>query len=282
MAHRYKTLLLFLAVYIGQIASFGFIYWVYFFFNPDAFVIPEEFNLHPFSSEIIIGETGTSLATFQKKADSLRILQQLTEKDLYRTIKLSDSLQLIADHFGKIYQDSVWQKFGKWQHQYIPDSLREKLAAIDTIMNYLSDTSSSYASGLKVERAKLQYQLTQLTEYTSDYLLLHVHSFDNPALRRSYEKFDSVYKQVDSSIVSKNVNVMRQEKKIQNLKFKARNYYSRRIIFLDFLLFSASNSSTVTYGEIIPNDSWIRFFLFLQAISCIILIAVGLDSIVKS
>ena len=51
--------------------------------------------------------------------------------------------------------------------------------------------------------------------------------------------------------------------------------------FLDFLYYSICVSTTVSFGDIAPNNGWTRFLAIAELLLCVLLLAVLLDGVAK-
>src|SRR5690606_38272704 len=113
------------------------------------------------------------------------------------------------------------------------------------------------------------------------YVLDHYGDFVDSTLRNQFTRMDSIFNNLTLRLIPNNeLDIRRIDFELIDLKFDALRVISKRVGYFDFLLFSAANSSTVTYGEIVPNDKFVKFLLFLQAASCIVLIAIATDSLI--
>lgn len=273
----------FLISYIGIIFLFGLIYFFIWFFYPDSFVIDEQYNLHPFSSRSIMGEDAISLTYYQRKADSIRKNEGYLRTQIVIYKKIIDSLEPLKNDAYKRFEDKQWENADKWEKAQL-DSLTKKLRIIESAIEYTSGLSHAEVAlaQLKVEKSAMDYEIAKVKVNAIDFVLSNLTMFQDSTLTNKMMTLDSLYSLNKYQLLPKaELALLKNQFDIDQLKFEALSSFSKRISFLDFLLFSASNSSTVTYGDVIPNSNLVRIILFIQAISCIFLIALGTDKVLK-
>lgn len=267
--------------YIISIVIFGFVYFVHAKFQPDAFIIHEQYNIHPFSSDRISTDLGVTLIDYQKERDSI-------EKIKLQHTKVLDSLKQVGKIYDKLAKsmydtlDTTRQmNIEKWKHEQVPDSLRTRVKLLNELINAAGKNELTKAN-LIVDKANLDVKIAEIEVNSAEYILKNYGSFQDPVLARKFEYLDSISRLIDFHLVFKEEEAIRNcDYKIYELLNRAQDAFESRITFLDMLLFSASNASTVTYGDIVPNDNISRIILFFQAILCIILIAYVADSIIN-
>ncbi|RYE01997.1 MAG: two pore domain potassium channel family protein [Sphingobacteriales bacterium] len=275
----------FIFIYLVVVFSFGFVYWVYWYFNPDSFVINEQFNLHPFSSKSVVGNSLNTLTYYQEKADSLRMTNDSIKKTINALIHQTDSIEPLSRKAYAKHEKVLWENVERWKGRQVPDLIKAKLESVAQAIEILKKDeriNGVTIAQLKVEKAKIEYEVAKINVVASDFLLKNLAIFQDTSLVKDFRFFDSIYSNNKFYIIPKlELESRGVENEIEQLRYDAIDSYSRRVSFLDFLLFSASNSSTVTYGDITPNDSFVRFILFIQAISCIVLMALFIESLAK-
>lgn len=266
----------YIIIYISSIFLFGLTYWLSFIFNPDSFIFHEQTNLHPFSSDIILGEEMNSLAFYQKKMDSLRVQNESLKKSLLEYIQLTDSITPISKEAYRKHEKAQWKNIEEWKSKQIPDSIKEKLKSIKHKIKILEENKGECEleiANLKIEQARLDYRLAEIEVILCDSVLRNLTLFQNDSLVSNFLHLDSmVVKYKFDSIPHLNVEIRKCEYQIENLRFDALNNFTKRISILDFFLFSASNSTAITYGDIIPNSIFVKIILFTQALFCIVLL----------
>lgn len=254
-------------------------------FYPDSFIINEQFNLHPFSSKSIPGNNISTLIYYQKKADSLRTASDSFKRELIRATDFTDSLEIIVKKALTEHEKTQWKNADNWKIKQIPDSALKKLDEVNQGLRILNEHSKSNEvaiSLLNVEKAEIEYEIAKINLASSDFVLKNLTFFQDTFLANELRFLDSVYWIIKyDNIPDMELRNMAIEHKIESLKYDALESYSRRVSFFDFLLFSAANSSTVTYGDIIPNDMFVRVVLFIQALSSIALIALFMEVLIK-
>ena len=277
-----KPLLKYIIIYLTVIFVFGTIYWAYWYLHPDSFIINDQFNLQPFSSPKIQGSETKDLRFFQHKTDSIRNLIKENEARLPLLLATSDSLAILAKVASDKNQRLMWDRANSLEVAQVPDSMTRRAQALSTAIEvYGSSPGNDLARAkLSLEKAELEYRIGVIKARAGQYVLDHLASFVDSVISKDASRIDSLwaiyeFKKVPEAEQLR--NVLNYE--LQQLKFEALNTWSKRLSYLDFILFSASNATTVTYGEMMPNDVWMRLLLIVQAIVCIILIAVFIERI---
>ena len=271
-----KMICKYVVIYLCSIILFGVFYWTAFQFYPDSFIFNEQTNLRPFSSNVILGEDINSLIYYQKKADSLRTNKESHKRDLQKYTQLVDSIKPISKDAYNNHEKIRAENIVKWKIQNVPDSLTKKSEQLEQRIKTLSEHEKKdelEIANLKVEKAKNDYELAKKEVVLCDFVLKNYAYFSNELLVSNFLQLDSLINNYELDIIPNiTVEIRKFEYEIEQLKFDALNKFRKRISMLDFLLFSASNSTTITYGDIIPNNSFVKIILFIQAMSCIILL----------
>lgn len=66
------------------------------------------------------------------------------------------------------------------------------------------------------------------------------------------------------------------------IRDKVSSFHRNRVesvSFLDFIYYSICVSTTVSFGDIAPNDGWSRFIAIVELLSCLFLVGVILDGL---
>lgn len=230
-----------------------------------------------------MGEDAISLTYYQRKADSIRKNEGYLRTQIVIYKKIIDSLEPLKNDAYKRFEDKQWENADKWEKAQL-DSLTKKLRIIESAIEYTSGLSHAEVAlaQLKVEKSAMDYEIAKVKVNAIDFVLSNLTMFQDSTLTNKMMTLDSLYSLNKYQLLPKaELALLKNQFDIDQLKFEALSSFSKRISFLDFLLFSASNSSTVTYGDVIPNSNLVRIILFIQAISCIFLIALGTDKVLK-
>lgn len=252
--------------------------------HPDSFIIEEQLNVHPFSSEDILGHQKGDLVFYQDIADSLRLNNLKNKLEIKKLNKVADSLWPLVNKVSREHENAIFKNAEIWKNDQVPEELRKKLHKINEHINSLQAYKGNDVkiAQLNVERTKIEHEISLINVKSSNYVLENFIKFQDPTIRQEISKLDSLYTLYKYKLVlQKDNEISKFNNDMYELRFQRLNNLRKRIGYLDFLLFSASNSSTVTYGEIVPNNNFSRLTLFIQAIFCIILIALLTDSIIN-
>lgn len=252
--------------------------------HPDSFIIEEQLNVHPFSSENILGPQKGNLVFYQDITDSLRLNNLKNKIEIKKFNKVVDSLWPLVNKASREHEDAIFKNAEIWKRKQVPNELIKKLHKINENINALETYNGNdlKIANLNVERTKTEYEISIINLKSSNYVLENFIKFQDPTIRQEISKLDSLYTLYKYKLIPQKDNeISKFNNEMYELRFQRLNNLRKRISYLDFLLFSASNSSTVTYGEIVPNDNSSRLTLFIQAVFCIILITLLTDSIIN-
>ncbi len=275
MTSRRKTLR-FLLFYLMSILAFGLLYYGYWLFNMDSFMINEQFNARHFDADAEMYDKPGNLEDYRRQADSMKMLRKNTMDTLVIEQQKANSLKPIVVDLRKKHEDAQWKNVEVWKKKQVPDSLRNKLAAMDYGLETLKENTSngSMIANMKMEKTRIELEIAKIEVRSSDYILSHLTLFQDSVLTRKMLAADSIYYGLmHHRIPDLNTGLSSIQYELGAIGYTVQTDVYRELNLLDFLLFSAANASTVTYGDITPNNRWMRFALFCQAVSCIILIA---------
>lgn len=275
MTIRQKTIR-FLLIYFFSIIAFGLLYYSYWYFNTDSFVINEQFNTRHFDEDAEVYDQSANLEFYRKVADSMKVQRRNTLDTLSIEQRRMDSLAPIVKDLREKQENIQWKNIEVWRKAQIPDSLRKTLASVDYGLETIKENASNglVIANLKIEKYQAEKKIAEIEVRSSDYILGHLVMFQDSALTRKMLEADSIYSELMyDRIPGLNVRLSTLKYELGAIGYRVQQSVYRELNLLDFFLFSASNASTVTYGDITPNDRWMRLALFCQAVICIVLIA---------
>lgn len=204
--------------------------------------------------------------------DSIKAILILKQDTLGKYLHGMDSLGKIAEKVRlatiKHFKDSMMQ----YQQAQL-DSINELIAANDSIQ--------MIRMGKFIERAHYEIEYAERMQQVSTYVLNHYGSI--------------IPEEMSSQIGNFNLGVIRLECEVENLKIQERFlthgirdlistfHYNRlkSVGLLDFFYYSICVSTTVSFGDIAPNDEWTRFLAIAELLLCMLLLAVLLDGVAK-
>ena len=87
-----------------------------------------------------------------------------------------------------------------------------------------------------------------------------------------------------SSTVEKNSLELERFELVRSIRKSVSSFHDNRrssVGFLDFVYYSFCVSTTVSFGDIAPNNGWTRFIAILELLSCIVLVHFILTGMTK-
>lgn len=233
----------------------------------------EEYHLNAKDEmPITISEFSEMINPEFAKSDSIKAILALKQDTLGKYLHGLDSLGKIAIKVRSAtiqhFKDSMMQ-----YQQARLDSINELIAANDSIR--------MIRMGKYIERAHYEIEYADRMQQVSKYVLDHYGSF--------------IPEEMSSQIGNFNLGVIRLECEVDNLKIQERflshgirdlisSFHNNRhesVGLLDFFYYSICVSTTVSFGDIAPNNGWTRFLAIVELLVCVFLLAILLDGLSK-
>lgn len=278
--------------YIIVVVVFAFANWITFNRNSTSYLISDQLNKsikrYDFLTDslnreeyhlnakdempITISEFSEMINPKFAKRDSIKAILALKQDTLGKYLHGLDSLGKIAvkERSATIqhFKDSMMQ-----YQQARLDSINELIAANDSIR--------MIRMGKYIERAHYEIEYADRMQQVSKYVLDHYGSF--------------IPEEMSSQIGNFNLGVIRLECEVDNLKIQERflshgirdlisSFHNNRhesVGLLDFFYYSICVSTTVSFGDIAPNNGWTRFLAIVELLVCVFLLAILLDGLSK-
>lgn len=277
-------------LYFFVVVLFATINWIIFFSNSTSFLISEQLNKsvkrYDFLTDSLDGEEYHSRAKDKMpitisgfseivnpkfaKRDSIKTILLLKQDTLSGYRHGLDSLGVIATEVRTVtiehYKDSMMRN----QQQRL-DSINEIIAANDSLQ--------MIRMGKYLERAHCELEYADKMQRVCSYVL------------KNYGKFlpDDLYNQIGVQ----NAEIIRLETEVTGLEIEERfltrgirdlinSFHNNRIEsvgFREFLYYSICVSTTVSFGDIAPNDGLTRFLAVLEILLCVLLLGVFLNKL---
>lgn len=278
--------------YIIVVVVFAFANWITFNRNSTSYLISDQLNKsikrYDFLTDslnreeyhlnakdempITISEFSEMINPEFAKRDSIKAILALKQDTLGKYLHGLDSLGKIAVKVRSAtiqhFKDSMMQ-----YQQARLDSINELIAANDSIR--------MIRMGKYIERAHYEIEYADRMQQVSKYVLDHYGSF--------------IPEEMSSQIENFNLGVIRLECEVDNLKIQERflshgirdlisSFHNNRhesVGLLDFFYYSICVSTTVSFGDIAPNNGWTRFLAIVELLVCVCLLAILLDGLSK-
>lgn len=290
--YQYNAILKCLAWYAIIVIAGAAINWIAFLMNTTTFVISEQLNKHVERYEFLHEDIDLAayhsgvkdampislddFSTFMKADfDSLdnvnRALAQ-KQRDYERCLAIWDSLSKIAEPIIydsiKVYKDSL---------------LHGCVERIDSLKKYMlnHDSTKMVLEGKYVELAELEYDLAKKNAQVQKYFGENYHFFIPDSLRHAIREQNEASITIPWEIQ----NFEQQRRDVsRHIKDKVSRFHENRresVGFIDFLYYSICVSTTVSFGDIAPNNGTTRMLAIIELLLCIILVGIVLDKINK-
>ena len=278
--------------YIIIVVFFAFVNWITFNRNSTSYLISDQLNKsinrYDFLTDsldreeyhlnakdempITISEFSEMINPEFAKRDSIKAILALKQDTLGKYLHGLDSLGKIAVKVRSAtiqhFKDSMMQ-----YQQARLDSINELIAANDSIQ--------MIRMGKYTERARYEIEYADRIQQVCKYVLNHYGSF--------------IPEEMSSQIGNFNFGVIRLECEVDNLKIQERflshgirdlisSFHNNRhesVGLLDFFYYSICVSTTVSFGDIAPNNGWTRFLAIVELLVCVFLLAILLDGLSK-
>lgn len=288
---RYRVLTM-ISIYLMVVLFFSVVNWLIFLRNSTSFLISEQLNKHIERYDFL--KTTIDLAQYHRDAkDEMPI----TINEFAETIRpVFDNLEAI--------NDSLEEKTRKYKRDsLILDSLnaiaienrkeaiktiKEKSLAkiqrsIDSLIAYMTgkDSTEMIIQGKLVELANLQYEYAKKNAQVQSYINTHYGGLIPDSLSFQISYHYGNYVRVILEIVDLEDTRRSVISKIRDSNMAFHNNRMESVGFMDFVYYSICVSTTVSFGDIAPNDGKTRFVAVLELLICIILLARILDGIKK-
>ena len=155
---------------------------------------------------------------------------------------------------------------------------------IDSLERYISDRDSieMVLNRKYVELANLNYEYALKNLETQNYIIENYGFFVSRNLIEDILNENEEWVNLSDSVLR--LERLRIEMASQ-IREMVRLYHNNRIksvSFGDFLYYSICVSTTVSFGDIIPNKGISRFWAVFELLLCIVLVAIILDDIKKA
>ena len=276
----------FLCVTIGYVLvvmSFAFVNWVMFMRNSTSYLISEQLNKHVERYEFLASDI--DLAAYHRDAkDSMPItigeFSELIKPDFERLELINDSLiamreiikrdSVKLDSLGAVAEENRKEAIKSLKENYL-SKLRSRIDSLRTFMDG-RDSTDMIIQGKYIEMAELQYEYAKKNAQVQSYISNHYGGLipENLSLQIS-ELLGN-----DIRLTSDVVRLENARRAVSsNIKDTTRAFHENRlnsVSFCDFLYYSICVSTTVSFGDIAPNNGSTRFIAILELLICLILV----------
>lgn len=289
---KHRRLLIFIALYAGLVFSFAVLDWLIYRYNTTSFLISEQLNKYVDRYEFLDPEI--DLAAYHRNAkdklpitiDGFTVLVKPSFDELQAT---NDSLLLNKDLLSACLER--WDSLGKVASAMKSDSIeqvRTKLLfgyqeKIDSLKRFMEgkDSTTMIIEGKYVEMAQLQYEYAKKNAKVQTMIGQYIGNFIPDSLSHKIRKCNEDYLGLTMTISELEMTRRDVTSQIRNL---TKEFHANRrdaVSFMDFVYYSICVSTTVSFGDIAPNNGLTRTVAIIELLLCIILVGAIVDRIIK-
>lgn len=278
--------------YFVIILSSAILNWVTFKQNTTSFLISEQLNRHMIRYDLLSDDL--NLSEFHANAKDLMPVSVdgfvgIISPKLMRLSDVNDSLLVYERKLELLHfqSDSLVRKVEDERvlntsafHQSVMQPYKQRLDSLNQVMAGV-DSTELFARGLLIEKANLELEYAFKNKSVIDYITDHTRSFIPEQDLNSLDEHSSNY---DSLAVKQSSFKQEQRELIRNIRAETNLFHRSRsasVSFLDFLYYSICVSTTVSFGDIVPNNGWTRFLAIAELLACILLLNWILTGIAK-
>ena len=287
-----KSIVGFVFTYFLVVFLFAAIDWAIFRNNTTSFLISEQLNKRVDRYEFVTTEF--NLATYHLNAKDLmpinvsdftiKIMPQLNLLSL-----INDSISILAGSIVACESklDSIVYAANDERENvirlYRERELKSYIYSIDSLKEEMKgkDSTKLVLEGKFVEEANLQLKYAEKELSICNYILNNYGLFVPSEIMDSFHMYTENLLLLKSAIENKEKQRRVIVNDITNEEYKF-NYNRRTSVgFIDFLYYSICVSTTVSFGDIAPNNDATRFLAVFELFICILLVGFILDRIIK-
>ena len=161
--------------------------------------------------------------------------------------------------------------------------LNEKQQQIDSLKRYMmgKDSTDLILQGKFVELARLKSDYAKQNVKVVEFVMKHFGSFIPDSLSKELDRLDKT----GLNLANKIQNLEAKRRDVSSIiKTSVNKFHKNRcesVSFGDFVYYSICVSTTVSFGDIAPNNGWTRLVAILELLACLILVGVIIDKINK-
>ena len=271
---------------------FASVNWILFLKNSTAFLISDQLNKHVERYEFL--QPDIDLAAYHRNAkDSMPItiseFSDMIRPDLEKLQSANDSLIMKKDAFEKckVQWDSLSRIASKMMNDSVNKVRVELLSGyqerIDSIERYLEgkDSTQMIIDGKYVELAMLQHEYAKKKAKVEAMLGQYIGNFIPDRLSHQIRRCNDDYIQLTWDIQDVENERRNVTSRIRQSAVDFHNNRIESVSWLDFLYYSICVSTTVSFGDIAPNNGYTRFVAIVELLICLLLVGYIVDRIIK-
>lgn len=279
-----KLLNKYLLYYILSIIVFGCIYYLFWMIIPGSFIFNKELNLNPFVEEIKwnSNQIDQDLTSFAKRAAEIQKEYKSVEKEYkktqerYKILKqnLDSLLELNMSNWAENSDKYVEKIQNQSEHFKRLIEVRNKIQQIKNVKfdNKIDSLESIVLiASLVADSSRVYVNFSEEILKVMKFTLSNMSYFHDPNIIRKIDSLEVHDKSYYKAIYSLEDRMSELKIAKRELKYDYYRATNERLNFFDFIYFSSANASTVTYGEIVPNNFLLRLTIMVQVIVCLVI-----------
>lgn len=268
--------------------------------NPDYFMVSRETNLYPLETlRLLLWEQGAVTASEltprdlgDLSADAAKIIADKETLDRKRRqleredAKLQKELSLLSVSLERNRSKRIAAFETREMSALLPE--REQVAAAISILEAQRagkiseigfDSRDLAISQLKVELAQIDYKIAKRRSEVAGHIIREYGQFAAPEDLHRANNLENQVSVVQKSLLEVEGRDSALRIKMSDLLEQWRAGRVSRLDFYDFLYFSLGVSTTVTFGDIVPNHSIVRTITTLQILASVVLLGMFLNTL---
>lgn len=266
--------------------------WLVFLHNSTSYLISDQLNKHVERYEFLSPEI--DLATYHENAkDKMPVTISefgvMVKSDLDKLQATNDSLSIKNQVLNdcKVLWDSLSNVASGLREDSIKQVRERHLAGyqerIDSLRQYLAgeDSTEMIIKGKYVELANLEYQFAKRNEEVQSMISQYMGNFIPDSLSHNIRRCNENYIWLTMEI--QELESVRR-KTSSNIRYLVTEFHKNRLEsvgWMDFLYYSICVSTTVSFGDIAPNNGVTRFLAIFELLICLVLVGAIVDRIIK-
>lgn len=282
----------FLFLYVSIVIAFAIMNYASFNKNSTNYLISEQLNKRVDRYDFI--DKQIDLATYRGNFNDAIPLSINEFKDIIQPVFIKlDSINRSIIVFKKIVDSLTCEMDSLSQlaeviradniNSFREEALIEYENRIDSLESYLAlnDSTQMIIQGKYVELAELNYQYAAKRYELQTYILQHYGSFIAEDLNIRMHNDNKKLIAYEDSIQIKELDRFDVSRKIRTTVGLFHANRREAVSFWDFLYYSICVSTTVSFGDIVPNSNLSRLLAISELLICLVLVAVILNRIIK-
>lgn len=282
----------YICCYIGIVVVSAVVNWTVFKLDTTSFLISEQLNKHLVRYDLVSNEL--DLSEFHANAKDLMPVSVngfvgIFASKLMRISDINDSLsvynrqlELLKGQLDSVQKVAVFDRISA-ADTYRTMALKNIEQRQDSLMQLMAgvDSTELIAKGLLIERANLELEYAIKNKAVTDHILENMRSF---IPEKDLELLDGSSSRIVSCSVSKSLLEQERSELVRAFREDVNHFHLNRsssVSFLDFLYYSICVSTTVSFGDIVPNNGWTRFLAIAELLACVVLVSLILGGIAR-